>query len=124
MAHAPTTNRPTTIDDLASYEREDVRVLTRPNNPTPAQAKWFGNALAAAPAAGLIITHDMHIDRPKTEQEMEDDLRNAQICYDAGRKEYLEIMNGGEHPKWAHLLQRYCKAEGITPPVATEPEER
>lgn len=121
---APTTNnRPSTFDDLKKYECDNVRVLTRPQNPTPAQAKWFGNALASAPAAGFVITEDMHIDRPKTEKELESELKSAQRIYDNGHEQYAILLEGGAYPKWDYQMRAYCEAEGIETPARPEAEE-
>ena len=115
-------NRPASHDDLPEYDRQPVRVLTRPECPTPAQAEWYGNALAAAPAAGLLVTDGMHIDRPRTEYELDQALASMQRQYDQGREQWVAYRADGTLPTFMWALVAYCKAEGLPVPEP-EPEK-
>lgn len=121
--HAPTEHRPTTHDDMHSYYRDGQTVLHRPHNPTPAQAKWYGQALAAAVAAGLEVDRDMNVLRPLTAGELDSNLESMQRQYDTGREEYITFHTDGSMPKWNYNMQAYCKAEGLDLPTADEKDE-
>lgn len=121
--HAPTENRPTTHDDMRTYDREGQIVLRRPHHATPAQAKWYGQTLAAAVAAGMEVDSDMNVVRPLTTEELDTNLDRLQRQYDTGHEEYITYLTDGTLPKWNYALQAYCKAEGLQLPTADEKDE-
>lgn len=121
--YAPTEHRPTTHDDMRSYDRDGQTVLRRPHNPTPAQAKWYGQALAAAVAAGMEVDPDMNVVRPLTTEELDSNLERLQRQYDTGHEEYTTYLTDGTLPTWNYNMQTYCKAEGLQLPTANEKDE-
>lgn len=122
--HAPTENRPTTHDGMRPYDRNGQTVLHRPNNPTPAQAKWYGQALAAAVAAGMEVDHDMNVVRPLTTEELDSNLESLQRQYDKGHEEYITYLTDGTLPRWNYSLQEYCRAESLDLPTDDEKDEQ
>ena len=114
----PTTNRPATIDDVDSWEKNSESIASAPGMTTPEIAAWWGNTLAAAATTpGLTITKDGSITRPKTDEELQEALERKQDSYDRGRAAYIEWIESGVEPEYAAWLAReYAKAEGLPMP--------
>lgn len=114
----PTTNRPATIEDVDSWEKNDETVASAPEMTTPGIAAWWGNALAAAATTpGLTITKDGSITRPKTDEELQAALERKQDTYDRGRALYIEWVESGVEPEYSSwLASEYAKTEGLPMP--------
>lgn len=114
----PTTNRPATIDDVPSWEKNDETIASAPVMTTPEIAAWWGNTLAAAATTpGLTITKDGCIIRPITAEELQAALERKQNSYDRARAMYAEWVESGVEPEYtAWLALEYAKAEGLPMP--------
>lgn len=120
-AEYPTTNRPSTINDVSRWQREPQNVASRPEFTDPAIAQWWGTILAAAAKTpGLRVTEGGDIVRPKTLGELQDQLKSEQSEYDRGREQYIEWAETGVAPDWTWLAQHYAKAEGLDLPADDE----
>lgn len=114
----PTTNRPSTIQDVSRWQREPQNVASRPEFTDPAIAQWWGTTLAAAATTpGLRVTENGEIVRPKTLGELQDQLKSEQSEYDRGREQYIKWAETGVAPDWTWLAQNYAKAEGLDLPT-------
>lgn len=114
LPEATLNKRPKVVTDLPEYKREGQSIVTKPNKMTPELARWYGNIIATAHKAGLVVTDSMDIVRPLSSVELNNRLKNLQDEYDQGHKDYVHLLNERERPKYQWDMNLYLKTEGLS----------
>lgn len=114
LPEATLNKRPKVVTDLSEYKREGQSIVTKPNKMTPELARWYGNIIATAHKAGLVVTDSMDIVRPLSSVELNNRLKNLQNDYDQGHKDYVHLLNERESPKYQWDMNLYLKTEGLS----------
>lgn len=112
-------SRPTTHADLPDYVRKGHVVATIPATYItrfPSVGMHLLAALEEAERLGLQIDGD-DIVVPKSRDELDSELRNAQTLWDTHKRWYDEVSNGEVIDSWKrYSVITHAKAEGLPVP--------
>lgn len=113
--------RPESYTDLPGYLVDPQTFMATPDlalaERLPGVATAYGALTDALRAAGAVYntqTHSWAV--PRTEQQLQDALRERQVAWDRGWRLYDHWNKTGERPKHNYLWSDYLAAEDILVP--------
>lgn len=117
--------RPETFDDLSSYNRMPIEVASFDLAECAEVPLFLTTLLVSAETAGRsgkfvteILNQKFYIRRPRTDEELERELKAAQNSWDRAATHYAEWRKDSTRipPKWAwHTVRSYYRDMGTDP---------